>query len=58
MWKMYAPVNGIITLNWDLNKQYGRVWSGFVWLMVGTSSQFFEYGKEILGFIYCREFPD
>jgi hypothetical protein len=58
MWKMYAPPTGIITLNWNLNKQDERVWSKFICLRIGTSGEFLEYGNEISGFIKCREFPD
>jgi hypothetical protein len=30
-------VDGKIILEWILKKQVGRVWTGFIWLRIGTS---------------------
>jgi hypothetical protein len=30
-------VDGKIILNWILGKKPGRVWTGFIWLRIGTS---------------------
>jgi hypothetical protein len=30
-------VDGKIILGWILRKQDGRVWTGFIWLSIGTS---------------------
>jgi hypothetical protein len=30
-------IDGSIILKWTLEKQYVRLWTGFIWLMIGTS---------------------
>jgi hypothetical protein len=32
------------------------VWTGLLWLRIGTSGELFESGNELLGFIKCWEF--
>jgi hypothetical protein len=33
-------INGRIVLEWILGKYSGKVWTGFVWLRIGTSGSF------------------
>jgi hypothetical protein len=32
-------VDGKITLEWILGKYSGKVWTGFIWLSIGTSGK-------------------
>jgi len=32
--------NGRIILEWILEKQYGKLWTGFIWFGIGTSVGF------------------
>jgi hypothetical protein len=34
-----AEVGGTIILKWILEKQNGLVWTGFIWIMTGTSGE-------------------
>jgi hypothetical protein len=31
--------DGMITSEWILGKQGGKVWSGYIWLRIGTSGE-------------------
>jgi hypothetical protein len=33
-------VNGWTILRWTLKKQFERVWTGFIWLRIGTNGGF------------------
>jgi hypothetical protein len=54
-------VDGKIILECIIGKQGGKVWSGFIWLMTGTSEPVAvscEHGNEPLGSIKGGEFLD
>jgi hypothetical protein len=34
-------VDGRIILEWILGKYGGKVWTGFIWLRIGTNGRFF-----------------
>jgi hypothetical protein len=36
----FIGIDGKIILKWILSKYGGRVWTGFIWLKIGTSSGF------------------
>jgi hypothetical protein len=40
-----------MVLEWFLDKQVRKVWTGFIWLRVGTSGGLCEHGNEPSGFI-------
>jgi hypothetical protein len=43
---------------WILKKQTGRVWTGFIWLKIGSAVGSCEYGTEHAGSIKRGEFLD
>jgi hypothetical protein len=50
--------DGKIVLKWIMRKQDVRLWTGFIWLVLGSSSGSFELGNEPLGSIKGEEFID
>jgi hypothetical protein len=40
-------VDGMILLEWILGKYDGRVWTGCIWLRMGTSGGFCEHGNKL-----------
>jgi hypothetical protein len=47
-----------IILEWILGKYDGKVWTGFLWLRIGTSGGSCEHGNETSGSIKDGEFFD
>jgi hypothetical protein len=50
--------NGRIILKCILRKYGGNVWTGFIWLRIGTVAGSFEHGNEPSGSIKGRELLD
>jgi hypothetical protein len=52
-----VSVDGIIILKWILKRKYGsRVWTGLIWLRIGTGTDSCEHGNKPSGSIKPREF--
>jgi hypothetical protein len=51
-------IDGRITLELILGRKVGKIWTGFMWLRIGTSSRPFKHGNEPSGSIRGGEFLD
>jgi hypothetical protein len=50
--------DGMIIFKWILGKYGGKVWTGCIWLRLGTSTGSCEHENESLGFVKGGEFCD
>jgi len=51
-------VEGGIILGWFFRKRDMVVWTGLIWLRIGTGGGHCERGNELSGYIKCGEFLD
>ena len=49
-------IDGRTVLEWILKKMDRSVWTGFIWLRIGTNGRMCECGNEPSGSIMFREF--
>jgi hypothetical protein len=49
-------VDGKIILEWILGKLGGKMWTGCIWLRIGTSGGMFGYGNEPSSYMKGGEF--
>jgi hypothetical protein len=48
-------VGGWTILKWILERQDGMVWTGLIWLRIGTGGGLFEHSDEPSGSVKCWE---
>jgi hypothetical protein len=49
-------IDGRVILKWIIEKQDGKVWTGFIWLRTGLVAGSCEHVNELLGSIKVRNF--